>query len=100
MQPRKPKLVTFDLDGTLIRGTTVCIELGRSLGQLDRIRDLEARYARYEISNTEVASQDALAYRGRPVADIERVVLGIPLIRGFAEVVAALKQQSIHVLIV
>jgi phosphoserine phosphatase len=34
------------------------------------------------------------------VSEIERAVLGIPLIKGFAEVVAALKQQGIHVLIV
>jgi phosphoserine phosphatase len=100
MQPRKPKLVSFDLDGTLIRGTTVCTELGRSLGHLDQIRDLESRYARSEISNTEVASHDALAYRDRSVSDIERAVLDIPLIKGFAEVVAALKRQGIHVLIV
>src|SRR5260221_7205905 len=99
MQLLKPQLVTFDLDGTLIRDSTVCLEMGRLLGHLDQIRDLEARYARHEISNIEIATQDALAYRDRSVTEIERAVLGIPLIKGFREVVRTLKRRGISTLL-
>ena len=95
-----PKLVSFDLDGTLFPGTTTCLELGRHLGHFDLIRDLEERYARGEITNTEVAEADAGAYRGRSVGEMERAVLQIPLIGGFQETIRALKRRGLHVLIV
>ena len=95
-----PKLVTFDLDGTLFPGTTTCLELGRLLGHIDLIRDLEARYARFEISNVEVAEQDAHAYRGRSVLEIEQAVLQIPLIGGFQDTIRTLQTHDINILIV
>ena len=94
------RLVSFDLDGTLFPDTTTCLALGRLLGHLELIRDLEDRYARFEIGNAEVAEQDAGAYRGRSVAKIEQAVLQIPLIGGFHETVRALKARGPHVLVV
>ena len=55
----KMQLVSFDLDGTLFPGTSTCLELGRHLGHLDLVRDLESRYARFEISTTDFANQIA-----------------------------------------
>jgi phosphoserine phosphatase len=40
--PSGIRLVAFDLDGTLLRGDTVCEVLARRLGRLDRMRELEA----------------------------------------------------------
>jgi phosphoserine phosphatase len=100
MSPVARKLVSFDLDGTLFPGTTTCLELGRLLGHFDLIRDLETRYARFEISNTDVAEEVAEAYRGQDVAAIEQAVLGIPLIGGFHETIRILKAHDIQVLIV
>ena len=94
------KLVSFDLDGTLFPGTTTCLELGRLVGNLDLIRELEDRYTRFEITNAEVAERDAGAYRGWDVAEIERAVLRIPVIGGFGETVRALKARGLHVLVV
>ena len=100
MSPIKLRLVSFDLDGTLFQGTTTCLELGRLLGHFDLIRDLEARYARSEISNAEVAGQDAFAYQGQEISVIEQAVLEIPIIAGFRDTVRALKERDIHILIV
>ncbi len=95
-----PKLVSFDLDGTLFPNTTSGIELARLLGHLDLVQDLEERYARFEISNAEAAQQDAHAYRGRRVSELEQAILEIPLINGFEETICRLKEHSIHILIV
>ncbi len=42
-------LAVFDLDGTLLRGLTVCEVLAESLGYLSRMRELEARIAQGDI---------------------------------------------------
>lgn len=95
-----PKLVSFDLDGTLFPDTTSGSELARLLGHLDQMRDLEARYARSEISNADVARADAQAYKGRSVEELQKAVLAIPLISGFKETVHYLRVHNIHLLIV
>lgn len=94
------RLVSFDLDGTLFPGTSTCLELGRILGHIGRIRTLEQAYAEGRISNSDVATEDAVAYQGRSVSEIERHVLGIPLIQGFQRVVDELKSHGCHVLLV
>lgn len=40
------KLIAFDLDGTLLRGDTVCEVIARGLGKLDRMREFEKRTTR------------------------------------------------------
>jgi phosphoserine phosphatase len=100
MSPTAKRLVSFDLDGTLFPDTTTCLELGRHLGHFERIRELEARYARFEISNTDVAEQIAEDYRDQDIATVEQAVLGIPLIGGFQETIRVLKAHNIHILIV
>jgi hypothetical protein len=37
----QPKLAAFDLDGTLLRGVTVCGALTRPLGRLDQMQEFE-----------------------------------------------------------
>jgi phosphoserine phosphatase len=56
--PKRPvRLVVFDLDGTLLRGDTVCLALARRLGktdrmlQFERLTDMELiKVARYEMA--------------------------------------------------
>jgi phosphoserine phosphatase len=44
------KLVAFDLDGTLLRGDTVCEVIARELGKLDRMREFERYTSREDIA--------------------------------------------------
>jgi phosphoserine phosphatase len=45
-------VVVFDLDGTLLRGTTVSLLLAQWLGQAEEIAELERAFHAYEISNS------------------------------------------------
>ena len=59
------RLVVFDLDGTLIRGRTICEVVADGLGQRDRMRALERARSRAEV----VAAREEMAtwYQGVPV---------------------------------
>jgi phosphoserine phosphatase len=76
------RLACFDLDGTLVHGTSTCLHLSRSLGHEAILRELEDRYARGEISNAEVAEADARYYAGLSPARVEELLADIPLIDG------------------
>lgn len=38
------RLVAFDLDGTLLRGDTVCVGIARGIGTLERMQEMERGY--------------------------------------------------------
>jgi phosphoserine phosphatase len=86
----EPRVVCFDLDGTLTRGTTVSEHLAAWLGHADELRDLERAYAAHEISNAVVADLTAGHYAGVALADVRAQLEQLPLIDGIGETVAAL----------
>jgi phosphoserine phosphatase len=49
-------VVVFDLDGTLLHGTTVSLLLAEWLGQAAEITELERTFHAHEISNRVVAT--------------------------------------------
>lgn len=53
------RLVVSDLDGTLVTGTTACAHIGAWIGHEPIFEVLEARLARGEISDREVAESYA-----------------------------------------
>jgi HAD superfamily phosphoserine phosphatase-like hydrolase len=64
-------LAVFDLDGTLLRGPTVCEVLARALGRLDHMRQLEALIA--GLSDIDIAAareEMARWYQGIPLAEL------------------------------
>jgi phosphoserine phosphatase len=96
---RSPKLVCFDLDGTLIRGTTVSLFLAQRLGHDDLIRKLECQYRRGRISNSEIADASAKAYRGLAATEVERLLADVPVIGGLRSTVARLKRYGLTLLL-
>jgi phosphoserine phosphatase len=58
--------VVFDLDGTLLRGTTVSLLLAQWLGRGDAIAELERAFHAHEISNSVVADTSAAWFAGLP----------------------------------
>ena len=89
------RLACFDLDGTLVLGTSTCQHLSRSLGHEDILSSLEDRYARGEISNAEVANTDAQFYAGLSLAQVEDKLRDIPIIDGLPQTIEALRSRGI-----
>ena len=96
---RRWRLVCFDLDGTLVRGTSTCQHIADSFGYGDVLRELESNYAQGTVSNRIVAESDARHYVGRRIEEIAEVMGTIPLIRGIDETVSVLRCQGMHVIL-
>jgi phosphoserine phosphatase len=64
------RVICFDLDGTLVRGTSVSRHLAERFGQGEQMAELERRYAAGEISNSVVAEEQARSYRGVPLPQV------------------------------
>jgi phosphoserine phosphatase len=90
-------LAVFDLDGTLLRGETVCETLAEPLGRSERMRVLEkcqelsdVRLARYEIASW---------YAGRERAELTSYLAGAKLAPGAVAGCEMLRQEGIVVAI-
>lgn len=92
-------VVVFDLDGTLLRDTTVSLMLAQWLGQGEEISQLEAAFHAGEISNRAVADATASWLAGKSTADAWRVVTEGRWIGGMAETFQALAATGVHLLL-
>ena len=91
------ELVVFDLDGTLLRGPTVCEVLAGPLGHLDRMREIEQISDRDEMTAARVEMAEWCT-------TVERDVLlgyleGAQLAPGAVEGCAALRSAGVRVAI-
>ncbi|MDP6705246.1 MAG: haloacid dehalogenase-like hydrolase [Alphaproteobacteria bacterium] len=94
---RPPRAVVFDIDGTLLPGTTVCHFLAERMGHLEMIVEMEAAWHAYEIDNRTFSRRDAVNYRGVPVAEVEARLVDLPLIVGLDEVCRRLAEAKVPV---
>jgi phosphoserine phosphatase len=92
-------LACFDLDGTLVPGTSTCQHLAAKLGHLEHMTQLESQYSSGKISNDEVADTDATHYAGQSIDTIKSHLDTIPVIDGVSTVVATLASLGIDSLI-
>jgi phosphoserine phosphatase len=101
MSARETKwmLACFDLDGTLVPGTSTCEHLAAQLGHLEHMTKLELQYASGQCSNDEVADELAPYYAGLPIETIKSHLDTLPVINGIAGVVATLANLGIDSLI-
>jgi phosphoserine phosphatase len=93
------RVIAFDLDGTLLRGTTVSLRLAEWTGTAEALSDLETRFAAGEISNSVVADMSATWLAGRALTDVARLLEDGPWIDGIAETVDALHVDGAEVLL-
>jgi phosphoserine phosphatase len=89
--------VFFDVDGTLVPGTSSSQYLAGYLGHLELLRSAEDDYAEGRMDNREVSTLDAEGWQGRPESDVRRLLTDIPLVDGIPEVVAWCREHDLAV---
>jgi phosphoserine phosphatase len=90
-------LVAFDLDGTLLRGATVCELLAQPLGRLEEMRRLEALTSEDDIAR---ARQEMAGwYRGHDLAELQRSLTDAHWAPGAKEAVGMLQKEGVEVAI-
>jgi phosphoserine phosphatase len=92
-------VVVFDLDGTLLRGTSVSLLLAQWLGQIEEIAELERAFHAHEISNSVVADTSAGWLAGQSTADAWRVLTEGTWIAGMTETFQALTAMGVSLLL-
>jgi phosphoserine phosphatase len=95
-RPGPWRLACFDLDGTLVRGTSVSRHLADRFGQGEAMDEMERRYAAGEISNAVVAEEQARAFRGVPLPRIVGELDDIACIGGIDATLSALRGWGIE----
>ncbi len=66
---KRIRLVAFDLDGTLIRGDTVCEVLAGGLGLLERMRELERNTSPFDAAAVKTAREEMATWYGESTID-------------------------------
>jgi phosphoserine phosphatase len=92
-------VVVFDLDGTLLRGTTVSLLLVQWLGREGEVSELERAFRAHEISNSVVADTSAAWLTGRNIDEAWRVLMDGPWIDGMIETFQTLAAAGISLLL-
>lgn len=87
-------LHVFDMDGTLLRGTTASLEISRRLGQLDELTDLEHRFATGVIPAAGFALEVRELWADLDPDLVADVTAGAPWIEGIAEVCADIQERG------
>ena len=99
-QPAGPwRLVVCDMDGTLVRETTALAHLGAWIGHDEAIQAVEAKLARGEVTDRDVADAYARRYRGVARADAVQAMATIARIDDIAVGVELLRERSVEVVI-
>lgn len=94
------RLAAFDLDGTLIRGQTVCEAIARGIGRIERMRELE-QLGSNDIEDVTAAREEmAEWYSPLSFSDLCRHLAAIRVAPGVDEGFSLLRQHGFKIAIV
>ncbi|OED44377.1 hypothetical protein AB833_01700 [Chromatiales bacterium (ex Bugula neritina AB1)] len=96
MQYNKWKLITFDLDGTLIRGMSTAEHLAGKMGGLEKAREYEELYTQGKITGRQFAEFDCSRYKGHSRKNVAQHLEDIPAINHIEATLDILSRNSIH----
>jgi HAD superfamily phosphoserine phosphatase-like hydrolase len=94
---RRVRLAAFDLDGTLIRGPTICESLAEPLGKLSRMREIEQLR---DLTQIRAARQEMLSWYGEPLSAHCGRLTEVAIAPGADEAFELLAQRGIQTAIV
>lgn len=89
------KLVSFDLDGTLVKGTSTGKYIARQVGHLKEMQQLEFLYKQGKVTNADVAAFDGKCLRGYSKQDIREILKDIPTIGHISKTIEHLRSKGI-----
>jgi phosphoserine phosphatase len=94
--PTTPKfrLVSFDMDGTLIRGMSSLQHVANQLGHTDKALELEHAYVHKTMSDAEQTKAFAMLFKGVPQQTILAAIETLPLMQNITETVTELKKMG------
>ncbi|WP_329126555.1 HAD family hydrolase [Streptomyces sp. NBC_01465] len=78
-------VVFFDVDGTLVPGTSSSVFLAGFLGHQDELARAEDAYASGDLDNRQVSELDAKGWAGATEEEVSGRLDGLPLVSGIAE---------------
>jgi phosphoserine phosphatase len=93
-------LHVFDMDGTLLLGSTAAIELSRELGSMAELHELEKQLTNREITIRDFARRVYDAWRGLTAERVRTAAERAPWIAGMAEVWADIRDRGEHSLVI
>lgn len=90
----------FDMDGTLLAGTTANLEIARRLGTLEELLALEARFAAGDIDTKGFSAEIHALWRELTPAVVTAAFEGGPWLEGIAEVCADIRRRGEHSVVI
>ncbi|MBE8525215.1 HAD family phosphatase [Amycolatopsis sp. H6(2020)] len=89
-------LVCFDVDGTLVPGTSSCAWVAAALGHEAELVAAEAAYVAGEMTNQEASVIDARGWARHTEAEVLARLATLPLVDGIAETVAWCRDHDLR----
>lgn len=87
-------LHVFDMDGTLLRGTTASIEIARALNRLPDLLELERSFAEGALTTYEFAVAAYELYRELTESAVAEIFAASPWMTNITEVMADIRQRG------
>ncbi|QIS08728.1 HAD family hydrolase [Nocardia arthritidis] len=94
------RLHIFDMDGTLLRGTTASLEISRGLGCLAELLELEARFAAGALDTRGFAAELHCVWADLTPTVVAAAFDAAPWIGGLAEVLADIRARGEHSMVI
>ena len=95
----RPRMVVFDLDGTLTPVDSLWRYLHDAFGTWDQAKDAAQKYGKGEISYKTWAERDAHYWAGAPLSQMKSILEKIPYREGVREVFNELRKREVKTVI-